>query len=277
MFDPSTALDWPRPPASDLSDGLQATLRRAQEITRDVPDAILCGEAAARLTFWPALPEPEVFVVSSPRRLKPRPGVEFVRRKIGPGLRRGLPGCVVTSRALTAIDLVDTHGGDAIDEALRSGARLSQLWDAYAALPRRHGNRLRRQLLEESCGRPWSPAERAAHRALHAAGIEGWTGNLTVPLGDSYSVLDLAFAVLRLDVEIDGFTHHSSFLRFVRDRDRDTQLAAHGWQVVRFSATFVLNNPEAFVERIRAILRSRAKLLGLADPAPVPDWLRFVA
>lgn len=123
---------------------------RARAITLADPAAVVCGAWAARLTFWPDLPEPKDLTVAVTRRFDPRPGFEFVRRRVPRSLTRRMPDYRVTARALTALDLVDEFGGDAIDTALRSGATLAQLKGAFAATTRRPGNALRRDLLEES-------------------------------------------------------------------------------------------------------------------------------
>ena len=51
--------------------------------------------------------------------------------------------------------------------------------------------------------------------------------------------LDLALPELLLDFEVDGYTHHGGSTAFERDRDRNSELAAGGWQVVNYSAAMV--------------------------------------
>jgi len=98
-------------------------------------DAVIVGAAAARLTFWPDVPIRQIDVAR--RGPEPvGPGYRFHRRAIDPEYIVERHTLRVTAPALTAIDLVDEFGGDAIDICLRSrAARLSDLWAAYAAHP----------------------------------------------------------------------------------------------------------------------------------------------
>jgi hypothetical protein len=72
----------------------------------------------------------------------------------------------------------ESHGGDAIDEALR--ARATTLQDLHCALQltcARIGNAARRRLLVDSKDEPWSAGERKFHRLLRDAGITAWKAN----------------------------------------------------------------------------------------------------
>jgi very-short-patch-repair endonuclease len=113
--------------------------------------------------------------------------------------------------------------------------------------------------LEESRDSPWSSVERCGHRALRTAGITGWRANAIISLADRDVAPDIAFFELELIFEIDGYHYHCSHEAFLRDQDRDTELAAIGWQVVRFSASFVKNRPEAFAARVAKTVAERRR------------------
>lgn len=69
--------------------------------------------------------------------------------------------------------------------------------------------------------------------------------------------LDAAFPRSRLAVELDGFTDHGKNLEaFVRDRERDMLLWAHGWAVIRL-ATRHLNDPTLVLNAIDRALHDR--------------------
>ena len=69
--------------------------------------------------------------------------------------------------------------------------------------------------------------------------------------------LDAAFPSSRLAVELDGFTDHGKNLEaFVRDRERDMLLWAHGWAVIRL-ATRHLNDPVLVLNAIDRALQDR--------------------
>lgn len=230
---------------------------RALAVSRADPEAILTGTSAA-YAHRPG-GTPPALLTAATHKLRPRPGYLFEHRGIPAALVEQHRGILVTSRALTAIDLAAPEGA-ALDEALRTGVSLDALWAAYRLTPQRPGNTLRRHLLVESRDRPWSPAERAAHRALRGAGIHGWRTNLRLdtPVGTVFA--DLAFPALRLIIEIDGWAHHSSRASFQRDRRRDRALALVGWVSVRFAAS-ELDDPERFANEVRALVRARAEWL----------------
>lgn len=234
---------------------------RARALAAADPDAVIRAPAAAHLIGWPGVPDPGVLTASS-LRLGSRPGFRLDRRRVPSELTRRWEGLRLTSRALTALDLVETLGPQAIDDALRLGVRLDQLRDAVTRLPQRAGNTRLRAILHDSRDRPWSEAERAAHRALRASGVTGWVANHVVCLDrDTDAVLDIAFRWLRLAIEVDGYTHHATHPAFGRDRQRDARLAALGWQVVRFPASAVLADPDAFAASVRELVAMRRRQL----------------
>ena len=234
---------------------------RAQALAAADPDAVIHGPAAAHLVGWPGVGDPGVVTASS-LRVGPRDGFRIDRRRVPRELTRRWEGLRLTSRALTALDLVGVLGPQALDDALRLGVRLDQLHDAVARLPHRPGNRHLRDLLRDSRDRPWSEAERVAHRSLRRNGVRGWVANHAVCLDrDSDAVVDIAFRWLRLAVEVDGYAHHGTRQAFVRDRLRDVRLAAVGWHVVRFAASAVLSDPDGFAARVRGLVAMRRRQL----------------
>lgn len=237
-----------------------ATLVRASAL--DDPDGVVTHHAAARLTWWPELPAPEVCVA---RRALPSPaaGYRWHRSRIPPELVADLGGLKVTTAALTVLDLIPTLGGNAIDEALRRGAvTLPQLELALALTPHRRGNAERRWLLEDSRDQPWSEAERNLHRGLRAADTgHRFRTNHWVTLSDGRrTALDVALLDLMLAFEADGYAYHGPRSAFEYDRDRDSDLATQGWQVVRFSAAFLERGDEV-VRRLRGIITRREESL----------------
>lgn len=148
-------------------------------------------------------------------------------------------------------------GGRAVDEALRRrAARLIDLREALTATPHRCGNSLRERLLKGSRDEPWSEAERAFHRILRSTQLpERFVTNYPVRLAGISYFLDAALPSLRLAFEIDGFAHHAGRSAFEHDRRRDVALATRGWQIIRFSATQVLNEPEPVRSALIEIVR----------------------
>jgi very-short-patch-repair endonuclease len=220
------------------------------------PNAVLTHEAAASLTFWPGIRVLRI-CCAAPTRTARRNGWQISRRSIPAELiveRRGLR---CTAPAVTALDLVDTHGGDAIDTLLRS--RQGTLEDLHMALTScsgRRGNAQRRQLLIESRTNPWSAAERRAHRLLHQEGIEGWTANYPIAISGYPYWVDIAFPAHRLAIEIDGREFHEGAEVFESDRYRQNDLINAGWRVLRFTPHMLAHRPAIVVATIRRALQS---------------------
>lgn len=218
------------------------------------PDAIFIGATAAYILNG-GKPPARVTAVSQRIRWD-TPHHRIFRRQIDPDLVYDVGLLRVTSPALTALNLVAERGGNAIDDALRNRILLSELWTAYRRASHRPGNMRIRSLLCDSRDEPWSEAERVAHRALREARITGWRANHPVRLGWTAAYLDIALVQARLGFEIDGYAYHSDRESFSWDRRRDRALSLAGWRIHRFSAAFVLEHPEEFVEEVRALMRA---------------------
>lgn len=73
-------------------------------------------------------------------------------------------------------------------------------------------------------------------RLLVARGYPPPAQQYKVRLGSRTFRIDLAYPVLRLAIELDGWEFHSSRSAFDDDRVRANLLVAHGWTVVRFTS-----------------------------------------
>lgn len=225
---------------------------RAAAVALWNPDAVVTGRTAARFSFWPALAVAQIDVARdgyAPRA----PGFRFESRVIDPSFIIERGNLRLTSPALTAIDLVDEMGGDAIDTCLRArAARLEDLWAAYAAHPFRPGNKARRRMLMDSRDNPWSAAERLAHRLLRTARITGWVANYRLFVSGACYYIDIAFRGIRLAVEIDGRLHEDDPGIFEMDRYRSNHLVSAGWTVLRFTYAMLVSRPEYVIDTIKA-------------------------
>jgi len=220
-------------------------------------DAVISGTAAARLTVWPDARVREIDIAH--RGPRPRgPGYAFHRRAIDPAYVVYRHGLRVTAPALTAVDLVEQFGGDALDVCLRSRtARLEDLWAAYADHPYRPGNVERRRMLIDSRDRPWSAAERLTHRLLRRHRITGWTSNLAITVNGARYFIDIAFRGARLAIEIDGRLHEDDPAIFESDRVRQNALVLAGWRVLRFTYRMLVEEPDLVIATIlRALAQS---------------------
>ena len=228
----------------------ETPIARARATQLWEPNSVLTHHSAAQLTFWPTIRVTQTHCAARSRRVR-RPGFVISRRDIPADLIVECHGLRCTTPALTALDLTDLVGGDAIDVLLRSrSATLDDLHDAWRATSRRPGNARRGQFVLDSRGHPWSPPERKAHALLRAAGITGWQGNFPVHICGHCYYIDIAFPASRLAIEIDGREFHVDSVAFEKDRWRQNDLVNAGWRVLRFTAQMVEESPELIVAMI---------------------------
>jgi very-short-patch-repair endonuclease len=106
-----------------------------------------------------------------------------------------------------------------------------------------------------------SEAERRLRELVEKAGLTGWVAGLEATAGRRVYHLDLGFGEERLAIEADGRAFHTNPRAFQVDRERQNDLVAAGWTVLRFTWEDIVHHPERVVERIRTVLtqlRSRA-------------------
>lgn len=224
-------------------------------------DAVLTEAAAASVSFWPSI-KVETVTCAVRHRREPQRGFVFARRVIPPELVSESSGLRHTSVALTALDLCESRGGDAIDRALRlRRTTLRHLHRALELTPARDGNRVRRELLLDSRDEPWSAAERVLHRLLRAAGITGWKANRSLVVDGATYYPDALFSgPVRLLIEVDGREYHSGAEAFESDRWRQNLLILDGWCVLRFTWRMLEERPD----EVLAVIRRALDLLAAA-------------
>ncbi len=71
-------------------------------------------------------------------------------------------------------------------------------------------------------------------------------------------------------VEFDGFGFHADRAAFERDRQRDAELQAQGYRVLRVTWRELADHPAAVVSRIRRTLAVAAREV---DRAPIRDTI----
>ena len=230
-------------------------MTKAVAVSRWDPNAVIRGQAAAALSYWPEVAVGTI-EAASPTRHAAQPGFAFERRSIPTELVQRRGPLAFTRPPLTAIELSTLDYTDPIDTALRRKvATLESLQDALRQTPKRRGNTTRWQVLLDSRADPWSRAERLAHRVYRGAGITGWVGNLKVQVPDwATYYLDIAFRRQRLAVEIDGRGTHDNDDAFETDRERHNALVLAGWTILHFTWQMVTEDPDYVVWATRAAL-----------------------
>jgi len=84
-----------------------------------------------------------------------------------------------------------------------------------------------------------SPPEKSLFRAA-----QGGTLKLTPQHKVGRYRLDFAIVDKKVAIEVDGLTYHNGQESFIRDQQRQRDLQAAGWQVIRFAAKEALDNPQ---------------------------------
>ncbi len=222
---------------------------------------VLSHRSAARLWQLP-VPESTIpHVTVDDRRFRGRiAGVRVHRVRLGDADTTTVGGLAVTSRARTVIDLLRTERYGAARD-LRDRA-LQQSWVDEYALRRsvgeqlgRTGNAQLRRLLAELEAGAQAESERRLHAILRRAGISGWKPQYRVRLGARTVYIDVALPRYKIALEVDGRRHHDgATARFEDDRDRQNDLIAAGWRVLRFTWDMLTEHPTAVLARIVQLL-----------------------
>jgi very-short-patch-repair endonuclease len=181
--------------------------------------------------------------------------VALVRHTLLPGEQTRRWGIPVTTRPCTVLDTVATLPFAAsvafLDRALRQGWVSEDDLDRRLTTPRRGNPAVRRAARICRAGLE-SEAERVARALFTSAGLPGWIRQYQVMSnGRLVARVDFGFPQHRLVVEIDGYAYHHDRHRFQRDRQRQNDLAALGWVVLRFTWFDLHERPGELVARIR--------------------------
>lgn len=198
-------------------------------------DAVLSGAAAA---WWhglaPAPADADPVTVTVPRRRspRPRPGIAVRRRDLPPRDRDRVRGLAVTGPALSALEAGVEKGGAFLDAALRAGADLEAVTQAYARNLGSHGSAGGHTLLVATARRSGLAARHRLVRALRAARVGGWRTDHPA-LG---IVVELAFPQARIAIEVRDPTRGLDDGRQARQAWRHAVLARAGWRVLCYSA-----------------------------------------
>lgn len=223
------------------------------------PGATFAGPSAARRHLF-EVPDGRACILVPPAR---RPDVpEAVV------LRRALPGhdvivhdnCLLTGRECTVVDcalLLDQR------QAMRFVERALQqdwisfdelTWRVQLAVGRRGIAQLVRIVRALGSGAR-SDSERRLVAGLRSRNVEGWRCNVEVSdVAGRIGFVDLAFAAVKLAIEIDGRAWHIDRDRFQHDRTRQNRLVAAGWTVLRFTWEDVAYRLAAVIAEIRAAI-----------------------
>jgi very-short-patch-repair endonuclease len=182
-----------------------------------------------------------------------------------PVVRRDLP---TTDPMRTVLDLGTVAGPAVVASVLeefliRRYLRLGAVRRAMGehARPGRRGVGVLRIVLDDwrlADEPPDSALEVAMSRLLHTNHLPRATFHHLVHTPNRTYELDFALVEHRIDIEVDGWAHHSSRRAFEADRERDAELAAAGWIVLRFTWHQVTRRPAWVAGRIADAVSRRS-------------------
>lgn len=222
------------------------------------PPAAASGLTAA---WWHNLTRfaPEIAEVTVPRNShgRSRDGCRVRRRDLGPSDVVELEGMRVTALDLTVVEAAVQRGDGVklMDSALQRHVTLNQLWRAHLRNKGRYGSPRARRLLHAASDGARSEAERLLLTLLRNARVTGWKANH--PCGP-YKI-DVAFAELKIAIEVDGWAFHSDQEAFQHDRKRQNYLILHDWQVLRFTWLDLVEYPQRVLAVIRSAISARSR------------------
>lgn len=186
-----------------------------------------------------------------------------------------------TTVARTLFDLCgDVYAGRAeraLDTALaRKLVTLPELWRVLDDLAEhgRAGTVLMRSLLMERDPEYVAPESELEARFIALARNYGLPEpERQVNLGDGETWIgrvDFLFRSTRIVVEVDGAEFHDGLVDRRRDAERDSQLVAAGWTVLRFRWDDIVNRPAAVAHAIR--FRSELSTPQRVEVTPKRAW-----
>lgn len=240
--------------------------RRRGDGTRG-PSVALAGPAAAHLHGLPGFARAPSLLVVSSARIRCKDVAVAHRAALTPADVDEVDRIPVVSLAWTVVDLAATAtsgpGQDALAHVLGTGrCRPGQLLGpAHRTIELPGRARVARQIrgITGPVDHLRSHTEGRVADACVAAGLPRPAANRRVRTSaGGVHELDLAWLDERVDVEVDG-PHHLLPDQRRRDRQRDRELRADTWEVVRVPVEEVDEDLADVVRRIRAAVETRSR------------------
>jgi hypothetical protein len=226
--------------------------------------AVVAGTSAAALlgTKWVDGARPAELIHDN---RKPPPNLVVHSDVLAPGETHDCDGIPVTTAARTAFDLgrrissrvTAVQRLDALAAATRVTA--SDVEAVMVAHPGARGLPRLRTVLPLVDGGAESPQETVARLALVDAGLPSPTTQFEVfgRYGEFLARLDMAYEDLKIGVEYDGPQHWTDPAVRQRDIDKQFELTALGWVIIRVSRDMMRYRRRDYVSRVATALCAR--------------------
>lgn len=229
------------------------------------PDAALSHHTAGHEHVVLRGPPPRAVDVTAPTRRRARPGLRVHGAQIHPRdttTRRGLRFTTVHRTLLDlAAELPEPALQAAVDEArVRRRLHRPSIEATIARAPGHHGiGALRRAMARHDRGRgmPVGDFERRAIGFLRDYDFPPYVRNHVVEVDAERFMLDVAWPVHRVALELDSRTYHDNDPSFATDRRRSRRLGAVGWHIVRGTWIDLDERPAELAGDVWALLRAR--------------------
>jgi len=173
-------------------------------------------------------------------------------------------GVVLTTPARTAFDigrrtsrLLAVQRLDALANA--TDIKVADVERVVAHHKGARGIRYLRRILPLIDGGAESPQESRTRLVLVDAGLPAPETQIRVcnPFGDFIARLDMGYRELLVGIEYDGPQHWTDPAQRANDIDRDAELKAERWFIIRVSSDLLRHRPATVVSRVEEALRRR--------------------
>lgn len=227
------------------------------------PAGLVTGPLALHM-YSSALPAPPLADIRVVDGFRPRVPAWVRCRQGGPMRERGTPhgvACAVPERAL-----LDAWRFAAPGE--RRGLLYEALWARVCTwrqllreverAPRVAGRRDLDRILGWFAAGATSPLEmRAKHETFADARFREFEWQVELRLGSRRATVDMLHRAAMVVVELDGDRYHSTRQARSDDRDRQNDLAAAGFMMVRLGWDDIVRRPEKSRQRVLAVISAR--------------------
>jgi hypothetical protein len=204
--------------------------------------------AGARQAFRPPWHGP--IHVTAPRRCRLN-GLVVHHSELDPRDRTTHQGIPITTPARTLLDLAEVLPPRQLETALHEATLkglATDLGDVIARANGRRGAAVLSGLLDDAPTRSTLERDFLALVKDHDLPQPVVNGHV-----NGYEV-DFHWPNQRLVVELDGYRFHGTRGAFERDRERDAELQAAGWRVIRITYRQLHDAPEGVAARLRRAL-----------------------
>jgi very-short-patch-repair endonuclease len=225
--------------------------------------ALVSHRSAVALWGWSNHVPAQVEVTVPGRNCRCRPGlIVHKARELDAADRAHRRGIPITSPARTIVDYAATANATEVEHAVTE-AYANSLTDeprilaAIERVPTHAGVGLLRAILGQPGGpqRTRSGGERAMLKLIRAAGLPAPRTNLLIAGFNA----DFVWQEERLIVEVDGYRFHGHRAAFERDHRRDIVHKNAGYEVLRFTARQLEEEPLVVIAAIVRALERRSR------------------